>query len=152
MTIVAVVTARNMGRVLAGRGDAVVAAIACTPYLRVIDGHDRCPQVGRVAILADVRCPHVSRVLTGCVRAVVAAHTVSGNVHVIEICRQPGDSAVAIIAGIAARQVSRVLAGRGDAVVAGTAGSDDLGVIDGDNGRPRRRPMAILANVGRLNV
>lgn len=59
---------------------------------------------------------------------------------------------MAIVAGVAARDVSRVFSCRGDAVVAGTAGSEHLRVFDGDNGRPCRRAVAVLAYIGRLNM
>ena len=55
MAVVTVVTARNVRRRLAGRRYAVVAGAARPQDLRVIDREYRCPDVGRMAILADVR-------------------------------------------------------------------------------------------------
>ena len=54
MAIVASITARDMRRVLAGRRDAVMAGIAGSDDLRVIDGHYRRKHVCRMAVLADV--------------------------------------------------------------------------------------------------
>lgn len=85
MAIIAVVPARDVSRVFARCRNTVMAGIAGTQYLRVIDCHDRCPQICSVAVLADVRRLHVSRVFSCRVRAVMAAHAVPGNVYVAEV-------------------------------------------------------------------
>ena len=60
MTIVAGIAARDMGRVLAGRRDAIVTGAAGTRYLRVVDRvHGREP-VGVMAVFADVGRRYVS--------------------------------------------------------------------------------------------
>lgn len=82
----------------------------------------------------------------------MAANTIAGNVHVVEIRREPGDSAVTIIAGIAARDVGWVLARCSYAVMTGSAAPDDLRVIDCQNRRPGVRCVAVLADVRRLDV
>ena len=61
----------------------------------------------------------------------MAADTVTGDVHVVECCRTPGDRGVTIVAGIVARDVCRVFAGSRDAIVTGTTNSDDLRMVDG---------------------
>ena len=141
-----------MRRVLSGCCDAIMTGLAASQYLGVIDGHHRCPQVRRVAVLADVGRLNVSGILTGRVGAIVAAYTVAGDAHVVEVRRQPGDGAVAIVAGITARDVSRVFPRRGDAIMTGSAASQYLGVIDGQDRRPQVRRMTIFADVCGLYV
>ncbi len=85
MAIIAVVAARDVSRVFARCRNAVMAAIAGTQYLGVIDRHDRRPQICGVAVLADIRRLHVSRIFSCRVRAVMAAHAVPGNVYVAEV-------------------------------------------------------------------
>lgn len=118
----------------------------------MIDGYYRRKHVRGVAVFTHIGCQNMCRVLTDCVRAVVAAKTVSRNVYVIEICRQPGDRAVAVIAVVAARYVSRVFAGGGNTVVAGSASTQNLRVIDRNDGNERNRAVAVFANVRRQRV
>lgn len=54
MAIIAAVAARDMCRVFPRRGDTVMAGIAATQYMRVIDCQNRRPQVGRVAVFTNV--------------------------------------------------------------------------------------------------
>lgn len=56
MTVVAVVAARNMRRMLARRCCAVVARAAGAKNLRVIDRISGCEYVRVVAVLANIRC------------------------------------------------------------------------------------------------
>lgn len=55
MTVDAVVAARYMRRVPAGCDDTVVAGLAATQNLRVINGHHRTPVHRRMAVLANSR-------------------------------------------------------------------------------------------------
>lgn len=54
MTVVAYIAALNMCRVLTGRSDPIVTTTAGPNHLRVIDRHDRRPDIGVVAVLTDV--------------------------------------------------------------------------------------------------
>lgn len=54
MTIIAGVTTRDMRWLFANRYNAVMTCSASTNYLGVIDSHNRCKNVGCVAVLADV--------------------------------------------------------------------------------------------------
>jgi len=92
------------------------------------------------------------RVFADCVRAVVAAETVARNVHVIEICGQPGDRAVAVVAVIATCYVSRVFASGGNAVMAGAACSQNLCVVDRNNGHEYNCAVAVFTDVRRQRV
>ncbi len=60
-------------------------------------------------------------IFANCVNAIVAVNAISGNVHVVKVSWQPGDSRVAIITGIAAGDMGCVLAGRGNAIMTGCA-------------------------------
>ena len=63
MAVVAVVAARNVGRMLAGRRGAVVARAAGSKNLRVIDHIRRREHVRIVAILANISCLDMCRAL-----------------------------------------------------------------------------------------
>lgn len=104
-------------RSLARSCNTVVTAGTGSKHLVVIDGSDRRPYRGVVAILADVRCLHVHWPLAGCVGTVMAAETIIRDVRVIEIRWRPGDSSMAIIAIVPAGNMRRMLARRGYTVV-----------------------------------
>ena len=87
MTVIAGVATGDMCRGLADGSDTVMAGDTGSNYLRVIDGQRRCKHIGRVAVLADIRCLNVCRIFAGCVRTVMTADAVTGDVDVIEICR-----------------------------------------------------------------
>lgn len=57
-----------------------------------------------------------------------------------------------VIAGIAASDVARLLARGRYTVMTGAAGPHDLRVIDSHHRRPEVRGVAVLADVGRLDV
>ena len=105
-----------------------------------------------MAVFTDIGRLGMCRVLTGCVRTVMAADTVTGNVDVIEIRGYPGDRAVTVIAVVAAGDVCRVLASSTDAVVAGATSTKNLGVIDHYHGHEHSRGMAVFTDIGRLRV
>ena len=84
----------------------------------MIDRHHRCKNIGGVAVLADIGCLNMCRVLARCVRAVMTADAIAGDIDVIKVRWQPANGAVAVIAGIAAGDMRRVLADGSDAVVA----------------------------------
>ena len=107
-----------MGRALAGCISAVMAGATTTQNLGVIDSHHGRKDVGRVAVLADVRCLHVGRVLANSIGTVVAADAIASDIHVVEIGRHPANRAMTVVAGVAAGDVSSVLADGSDAIVA----------------------------------
>lgn len=118
MAVLAVVAAVDMRWVFAGRRHAIMTGTAGAEYLRVIDGKYRGPDVGRVAVLADVAGLYVCRSLARRLDAVVAARAVARDVDVVEVGRQPGDRRMAVVAIVAAGNVGRVLASGRDTVVA----------------------------------
>ena len=84
MAVIAIVTAGYVVWVLASRCVAVMAGIAGSQYLRVIDREYRRPGGAAMAILASVRRADVRGVLPRSVSAVVTAEAIPGDVGVIE--------------------------------------------------------------------
>ena len=154
-TVVAVfanVGGLHVGQALAGGNRPIVAGTTGADNLGVIDADYGLPQVGAVTILANGGRLNVRRALTGRLDAIMATGTITGDVDVIKIGRQPGDRAVAVITGIASGDMSCVLANGRYAIVARATGTDDLGVIDADHGLPQVGAVTILTDGGRLNV
>ena len=89
MTVIAVVAARQVSRVLAGCSDAIVAGSTATEHLRMVHGVYGLPGNRIVAVLTNVGRLHMGRVLAGSVSAVVAAGAIAGDIDVIEIGRSP---------------------------------------------------------------
>lgn len=89
MTVIARVAAGDVRGRLARGNRTVVAGSTGTNDLSMIDSRRRSKSDHGVAVLAHIAGVDVVRVLTGRVVAVVAAHTVAGNVDVIEIGRHP---------------------------------------------------------------
>jgi len=115
---IALLRGAEMIRILPCRCNAIVAASARSQDLAVIHFQNRCKRVGCMAVLADIRCLHVSLVLASRVCAVVTAETVAGDIHVIKVRGHPANRTVTVIAVVATGDMSLVLARRGDAIVA----------------------------------
>jgi len=89
VAIVAGIPAGHVVRCLASGNNAVMTVAADAVYLGVINGKHGRKYVGGVAVLADIARRYVLRILAGSLRAVMAAYTVTGDIQVIEVCRQP---------------------------------------------------------------
>jgi hypothetical protein len=152
VSVVAGFAAGNMRRIFADGNEAVMAGATGSQYLRVINTHHGRKHIGGVAILTDTRCLNVCRVLTCRFCTVVTTDTVTGDIQVIEVRRQPADRAVTVIAGVAAGNMCWLFADGSDTIVAGAAGSDYLRVIDGQHGRKHIRRVTVFTDVGCLNV
>lgn len=87
MTVIAIVAARDVGRMLTGCRSAVMTGATASHYLCMVHGHDRRPQVRRVAVFTHIRRLNMCRTLSRSIGAVVAARTVAGDVHMVEVCR-----------------------------------------------------------------
>jgi hypothetical protein len=87
VTIITSVATQYVCRVFAGRNRTVVAGAARTDNLGMINCKHGCKYIGVVAILADIRGLDVGEVLAGCIRAVMAVNTISGDIQMIEIRR-----------------------------------------------------------------
>ena len=152
VAVVAVIAARDMLRMFAGRYRSVVAGAAGADYLGVVDRDDRRPDRVGVAILTDAGRVDVRRRLAGRRQAIVTARACVDDIRVIEIHRRPADRRVAVVAAIATLNVLRMLAGRDRAVVAGEADTDDLRMVDGHHRGPCGDGVAVLADVRRLDM
>jgi hypothetical protein len=87
MAIVTGIAACYMSRVFSGCGDAVVTRAASTDDLSVVDSANRCPDIGGVAVFADIARLNVREILACGICTVVAVNAVVRNVRVIEIRR-----------------------------------------------------------------
>ena len=152
MTIVTVVAAVDVSRILARRGHAIMADPASAQNLRVIDGECGVPDIRCVAVLADVAGLNMGERFTGRFNTVVATDTISRDVYVIEIRGQPGHRRMAIVAGVVAIDVGGMLACCSKAVMARTAGSQNLSMVDSINRCPDIAVMAVFTDIGRLYV
>ena len=152
MTVITVVAAGYMRRVLPGGRETVVAGAAGADDLRVVDGKYGCPDIGRVAVLTDICRLNVSRALACRAAAVMAAYAIAGNTHVVETRRSPGGRRVTVVAGIAARDVRRVFARRNYAVMTGAAGANNLRVVDRKHGCEYIGRVTVLAHIAGLNM
>ena len=139
-------------RVLAGRRCAIVAGRTGSKDLVVVYGHRRHPEVGAMAVLADIGCLHMRRAFASGVGAVMTAEAIVHYIHMVKIRGQPGDRRMTIVTVIAAGDMRGVFTGRGDAIMAGAAGAQYLGVIDGKGRYEHIGAVAILADIGGLYV
>jgi len=152
MAVVAIVAAHNVRRVLARRGNTVVAGRADADYLQMVNGVGRRPNDVVVAVLADIRCRNMRGILASCADAVVAVNAVADDIGMIEVGWNPGDGRVAIVAIVTAGDMVNVLSRRHVAVMTGAAGAQHLRVVNQVRRYPQIAIVAVLANVGRLNV
>ena len=152
MTVIAGIVTGDVCRVFAGCGDAVMAGTTDADDVCVVNGKHRYEHIGVVAVLADITCLNMLRILTGRIHAVVAIDAIARNVQVIEIRGQPGNGRMTIVASIATGNVRRVFAGRGNAVMTRAAGANDLQMVDRRRWRKHIRAVAVFADVAGLNV
>jgi hypothetical protein len=131
VTVVTVVAAVYVVRMLASRDQAIMAGATSTHYLRVVDGESGVPHIRRVAVFTDVTCLNMRGWFAGRFYAVMAAYAVPGDIHVVKIRWQPGDRGMTVVACVAAVDVGRMLARCGEPVMAGAAGTQDLSMVDG---------------------
>ncbi len=89
MTVIAVVAAGNMGRMLASRRDAVVAGTAGTKYLRMINDICWLPDSAVVAVFTNIGRLDVGETLASSSNTVMAAGTISRDPDMIKIRRSP---------------------------------------------------------------
>ena len=152
VAVVTGVATREMPGMLAGGYGAVVAGRAGTEHLRVVYTIGRRPLHRGMTVFAHVARRHVRRPLAGRVNAIVATEAITRDIRVVEGGGYPAIRGVAVVTGIAARDVPRVFARRDGAVVAGRAGTEHLRVIDTVSRRPEDLVVAVLANVGRIDM
>jgi len=152
VAVVTIVATGYMRWVFAGCRNAVMARATGADDLRVINGIHRYPDVGRVAVFADIARLYMRRGFARSIRAVVAAGAITGDVYVVEVRRQPANGRMTIVAVVAAVDMTLVLAGGDNAVVAGAAGANHLCVVDRVHRHPDVRRMTIFADIAGLDV
>ena len=144
MTVVTVIAAAYVGRVLAGRRHAIVTGATGTNHLCVIDGKGGHPGARRVAAVAVAGTRYMSRVLACCRNAVMARTATAQNLRVVDRDRRyEHRCAVAVFADVGGRHVRRTLACRTRAVVTTHAISNNPGVIKAGR-NPAGRYVAVI--------
>ena len=138
--------------ILAGRCNAIVTTGAGAQYLEVINRHRRIPDVGTVAVLADVGGADVIKRLPGRSHAIVATATGFSGGGMIKSRRQPGIGRVAVITLSRGRQMIRILAFGGDTVMTTRTSTQHLEVIHCHRRNPCGVVVAVFANVGRTDM
>ena len=152
MTIITIIAAGYVGRMLASRDHTVMAGATSPYYLGVVDGESGSPQVRRVAVFADIACLNMSRRFACSFYAVMAAYAVPGDIHVVKIRRQPGDRGMTVVAGIVAIDMGRMLACCREPIMTGAAGTQDLRMVHGISRRPDIAVMTVFTHISRLYV
>ncbi len=152
MAIVAVNTAGNVCRVLTDRYHAVMTGPTGTQYLRVVNGERRCPDVRVVAVLANIRRRNMCIALANSFDAIVTTDARTRDADVVEIGRQPAGGCMTVVTIVAAGDVRRVFASCRHAIVSRAAGAQNLCMVNGECWRVGHSAVAILANVGGLDV
>jgi len=89
MAVIAGIAARNVRRMLAGRDNAVVAAVASPDNLSVVNSEDWRKDVGVVAILTNIAGENMCQVLANGIDIVMAVNTLTSDVQVVEVGWQP---------------------------------------------------------------
>ncbi len=148
VAIITVIATRQMCRMFSGRSIAIMTGAAAAKNLRVIHGVGRHPGHRVMAIFTDIRCLHVARIFAGGIAAVVAARTVSRDVGVIKISRDPAIRRMTIVTTVSAGNVIGILASRGHAVMAGSAAAENIAVVNSEGWRKQIRRMTVFTGVG----
>ena len=151
VTILAHVGRKNVCWVLARRSNAVVTVVAASRNVGVIEVGGQ-PGCRSMAVLADVAATDVRRRFPGCRNAVVAAATVADDSEVIKIRRHPCSGGVTIVAVVAAGHMCWMFSSSHNAIVTGATSADHARMINSGWWYPGDNTMAILANIGRLNM
>ena len=131
MTVIAVVAAGNMRRILACSSDTIMTRAATSEYLRVINGHDGHKSNRRVAVFTDICRSDVSWTLAGCVRAIVTGTATPDHLCVIDgrhWCEH--SSTVAVFADIGRLNVRGIFTGCLRAVVTTDTITGDIHVVE----------------------
>lgn len=147
MTDQAVLRGHHMVRVFA-RGDGTVMTTATgTDHISMINSGDRNPCGIAMTILTHICGLNMSHVLTRRAGAVMAAHTVAGDIGVIERSRHPGVGCVAVGTDIATGDMICTLTRSHDAIVTAGTGTLYLAMVDLGSRYPGGISMAILTQI-----
>ena len=103
VAIVTGISAGDVRRILTGCDIAIVARLAGSYDLSMVDHGRWRPEVHAMAIFAYSRGLYVRDIFARSIRAVVAAGAIAGNARVVEVRWRPGNGRMAIVAVIATR-------------------------------------------------
>ena len=144
MAHAAIFSGQKMPRVGAGRRNAVVARIACTDNIVVIERRGN-PRNRRMTVVTLARSLQVLRMFARGRRAIVTTRTRAGHDRaMIEYGGNPGVCRMAVVAVRDGRQMLQVFTGRRHAIMAArTRTRRDSAVIE-CRGYPGERRMAIV--------
>jgi len=140
----------EVSRILTGCLCAVVAGRAGSENLVVVHRGHRFPDVCAVAILADVCRLDMRWAFTGGIGTVVTTEAIVDDVGMVEVSRCPSDCCMTVVAIVATGYMRWVFAGCRNAVMARATRTDDLRVINGKDGYPDVRRVAVFADIARL--
>ena len=101
VAVIAIVTARDVGRVLAGCRVAVMTGTTGPQHLCVVHPVHRGERHIVMTVLAHVTRVDMIRVLTRCLYAVMAVDTIRGDADVVEVCGRPRHRCMAVVAVVA---------------------------------------------------
>ena len=148
VTIVTGIAAVYVRRMFASRNEAVMTGATGAHHLCVVNGKDWRKHVGVVTVFTNIAALYVGQAFAGSVGAIVAIDAVAGDIHMIEIRRQPANRRMTVVAGVAAGDVVRGFSGRRKAIMAGAAAAHYLRMVDGVRRGKRITVVAVLADVG----
>ena len=144
---VALLHGLHVANVFTCRSSTVMARRAGALDMSVIHHQHRAPDVGGMAVFADVVGIDVIDRFAGGIRAVVAGGAVVNDIVMTERGGSPGQRRVADIALQRSLHMTDVLAGRRDTIVTDTATALDVGVIHHQHRAPQIGGMAVLTDV-----
>ena len=91
VAIVTGIVTGNVSWMLAGRYSAVMTRATSPDHLCVVHGESRRENVGVVAVLTDIAGRDVGQALANRLNTIVTVYAVAGDVHMVEIRRQPAN-------------------------------------------------------------
>ena len=147
MAVIAGVAARQVSWILPGRRYAIVTRATSADDLSVVNGVDWRPNVGVMAIFADVACLNVCEILARRGAAIVAANAVIHKIRMVEVRGQPANGRVTVVAIITAGDMCRVFTDGRDAIMTGSTGAQYLRMVNRESRRPYIGVVAVLTNI-----
>jgi len=118
----------------------------------VVDGKYGRKDIRVVAVLADVCCLNVSKVFANSVGTVVAVDAATRDVDMVKIRRQPANRRMTIVAIFSAGYVVGIFPGCRQAIMTGATCPGYLYMVYGVDRRKCVGVVAVLADVGGLDV
>ena len=118
----------------------------------MVHGVRRYPNVGVVAVFADIAGLNMCGRFAGGVRAIMAVNAIASNVDVIEVGGEPSCRGMTIVAVVTACDVRWILARRRNPIMARAASTQYLRVVNCKRRREYVGRVTIFAGICRLNM